>query len=124
MNVIVQDRFAVRSHTLAAAARSQGRFKDEITPVPTKRQDPQTGQWSSVVISEDDGIRPNVDLKTLGKLPSVFKKNGSTTAGNSSQVYLLLEYIHTCIWYRWLLKDSIPDARSSQYPKREAGSKI
>ena len=94
MSAIVQDRFAVRSHTLAAAARSQGRFKDEITPVPTKRQDPQTGQWSSVVISEDDGIRPNVDLKTLGKLPSVFKKNGSTTAGNSSQVYQL-SWIHS-----------------------------
>ncbi|KAJ6705032.1 3-KETOACYL-COA THIOLASE PEROXISOMAL, partial [Salix purpurea] len=39
-----------------------------------------------IVISVDDGIRPNTSLTELGKLKPVFKKDGTTTAGNSSQV--------------------------------------
>jgi acetyl-CoA acyltransferase 1 len=39
-----------------------------------------------VVISRDDGVRPGTTAASLGKLRAVFKKDGTTTAGNSSQV--------------------------------------
>ncbi|KAL3695666.1 hypothetical protein R1sor_009742 [Riccia sorocarpa] len=81
-----QDKAALVSHQRAAAATAEGRFKDEIIPVQTKIVDPKTGEEKPVVISVDDGIRPNATLGDLAKLKAVFKKDGSTTAGNSSQV--------------------------------------
>ncbi|KAL7551390.1 hypothetical protein ACHAWF_018154 [Thalassiosira exigua] len=67
------DEFAARSHQKAAKAQSLGKFKAEIVPV---------GE-----IAEDDGIRPSTTAAKLAKLKPVFdKKNGSTTAGNSSQL--------------------------------------
>ena len=44
------------------------------------------GNEKDVVISEDDGIRPGVSAQALAGLKPVFKKGGTTTAGNSSQV--------------------------------------
>lgn len=81
-----QDEFAVKSHKKAAAAQKQGKFKEEIVPVSTKVVDPKSGKEVSVVISEDDGIRPDASVESLGTLKAVFKRDGSTTAGNSSQV--------------------------------------
>eukprot|EP00898_Chlorokybus_atmophyticus_P005210 jgi/Chlat1/5690/Chrsp38S05539 len=81
-----QDSMAARSHERAAAAQEAGRFKDEIIPVHTKLVDPKTGDERPVVISEDDGIRKGTTVASLSKLNPVFKKGGSTTAGNSSQV--------------------------------------
>ncbi|XP_057743198.1 3-ketoacyl-CoA thiolase 2, peroxisomal [Arachis stenosperma] len=81
-----QDQAAVESHRRAAAATAAGKFKDEIIPVSTKIVDPKTGDETPVTISVDDGIRPNASVADLGKLKPVFKKDGSTTAGNSSQV--------------------------------------
>lgn len=81
-----QDQAAVDSHRKAAAATAAGRFKDEIIPVNTKIVDPKTGDEKPVTISVDDGIRPNASLADLSKLKPVFKKDGTTTAGNSSQV--------------------------------------
>ena len=48
--------------------------------------DPKTGDKKLVRISIDDGIRPTASLSDLAKLKPAFKKGGSTTAGNSSQV--------------------------------------
>ncbi|KAF2314114.1 hypothetical protein GH714_022346 [Hevea brasiliensis] len=76
----------VDSHRKAAAATASGKFKDEIIPVATKIVDAKTGNEKPVTISVDDGIRPNTSLSDLGKLKPVFKKDGTTTAGNSSQV--------------------------------------
>ncbi|XP_020113068.1 3-ketoacyl-CoA thiolase 2, peroxisomal-like [Ananas comosus] len=81
-----QDQAAVESHKRAAAATASGKFKDEIVPVTTKIIDPKTGEEKQVTISVDDGIRPETSLSGLAKLKPVFKKDGSTTAGNSSQV--------------------------------------
>ncbi|KAK9757041.1 hypothetical protein RND81_01G136400 [Saponaria officinalis] len=81
-----QDQAAVESHRRAAAATTSGRFKDEIVPVPTKLVDPKTGEERPVIVSVDDGIRPNATLSDLAKLKPVFKKDGTTTAGNSSQI--------------------------------------
>ncbi|KAE9460790.1 hypothetical protein C3L33_07319, partial [Rhododendron williamsianum] len=81
-----QDQAAVVSHKRAAAAAASGKFKDEIIPVSTKILDPRTQEEKHVVISVDDGIRPDANLTDLAKLKPAFKKDGSTTAGTSSQV--------------------------------------
>lgn len=81
-----QDAFAARSHAKAAAAQAAGKFKEEIVPVATVLKDPKTGEERRVVIDQDDGIRPGTTAESLGALKPAFKKNGTTTAGNSSQV--------------------------------------
>ncbi|XP_074570090.1 3-ketoacyl-CoA thiolase 2, peroxisomal-like [Curcuma longa] len=83
---IEQDKAAVESHKKAAAATAAGKFTEEIVPVTTKIVDPKTGEEKQVTISVDDGIRPETSLSTLAKLKPAFRKDGSTTAGNSSQV--------------------------------------
>ncbi len=81
-----QDKMAARSHARAAAATASGRFKDEIVPVHTVWKDPKTGEEKSLVVDKDDGVRPGVSAQQLAGLKAVFKKGGTTTAGNSSQV--------------------------------------
>ena len=84
-----QDTMAARSHARAANARASGRFKAEIVPIHTKTApDPKTGAGGgvNVIVSEDDGIREGTTVQSLAKLPAVFKKGGSTTPGNASQV--------------------------------------
>ena len=81
-----QDSFSARSHARAAAARASGRFDSQIVPVHTTWKDPKTGEVRDVRVTEDDGIRENVTLEALAKLPAVFKKGGSTTPGNASQI--------------------------------------
>ena len=76
-----QDTMAARSHARAANARATGRFTQEIVPVRTKN-----AEGVDVVVSEDDGVREGTTVATLAKLPAVFKKGGSTTPGNASQV--------------------------------------
>ncbi|PON51429.1 Thiolase [Parasponia andersonii] len=81
-----QDQAAVDSHRRAAAAAASGKFRDEIIPVSTKIVDPKTGEEKRITVSVDDGIRPGTNLSGLAKLKPAFKKDGSTTAGNASQV--------------------------------------
>ncbi|KAA3474886.1 3-ketoacyl-CoA thiolase 2, peroxisomal-like [Gossypium australe] len=81
-----QDQAAVESHRRAAAATASGKFKEEIVPVSTKIVDPKTGEEKAVTISVDDGIRPDTNVTGLAKLKPAFKKDGTTTAGNASQV--------------------------------------
>ncbi|EXC24165.1 3-ketoacyl-CoA thiolase 2 [Morus notabilis] len=81
-----QDQAAVESHRRAAAAIAAGKFKEEIIPVSTKIVDPKTGEEKPVIISVDEGVRPNTNLNDLAKLKPAFRKDGSTTAGNASQV--------------------------------------
>ncbi|KAJ8432551.1 hypothetical protein Cgig2_009315 [Carnegiea gigantea] len=81
-----QDQAAVESHRRAAAATASGKFREEIIPVSTKIFDPKTGLEKYVTVSVDDGIRPSANLLDLAKLKPAFKKDGTSTAGNSSQV--------------------------------------
>lgn len=81
-----QDQAAVESHMKAAAAAAAGKFKEEIVPVHTKIVDPKTGEEKEIVVSADDGIRSNTTLAVLSKLKPAFSKDGTTTAGNASQV--------------------------------------
>jgi len=76
-----QDEYAAKSHELAAAAIKEGRFADEIVPVsiPQRKGDP-------VVFSEDEGVRPGTTGESLGKLKPAFRKDGTITAGNASQI--------------------------------------
>lgn len=81
-----QDQAAVESHRRAAAATASRKFREEIVPVSTKIVDPKTGEERQVTISLDDGIRPGSNMVDLAKLKPAFKKDGTSTAGNSSQV--------------------------------------
>ncbi|XP_040209316.1 3-ketoacyl-CoA thiolase, peroxisomal [Rana temporaria] len=80
-----QDMFSLASQQKAAAAQRAGRFKAEIVPVTTTITDDQ-GNTKTITVSEDDGIRPSTTLEGLAKLKPAFKEDGSTTAGNASQV--------------------------------------
>jgi acetyl-CoA C-acetyltransferase len=75
-----QDAFALRSQTLAAAARSSGRFKDEIVPVTIK------GRKGDTIVEHDEYIRDGATAEALGALRAAFKKEGSVTAGNASGI--------------------------------------
>ncbi|MBX3250577.1 MAG: acetyl-CoA C-acyltransferase [Myxococcales bacterium] len=76
-----QDAFAARSHEKAAAAWEAGRFAREVVPVvvpgATKRDAPTT-------VDRDESVRPGSTAEALAKLPTVFRKDGTVTAGNSS----------------------------------------
>ena len=76
-----QDVVAARSHQRAAAAWEAGVFDEEIVPIeiPQRRGEP-------VVVSRDEGIRPDTTVDTLAKLRPAFAEGGSITAGNSSQI--------------------------------------
>ncbi|XP_060036603.1 3-ketoacyl-CoA thiolase, peroxisomal isoform X4 [Erinaceus europaeus] len=80
-----QDAFALASQQKAARAQSKGFFQAEIVPVTTMTRDDK-GNESTITVSQDEGIRPNTTMEGLAKLKPSFKKNGSSTAGNSSQV--------------------------------------
>jgi acetyl-CoA C-acetyltransferase len=73
------DEYAARSQQRAAAAWQAGRFDDEIVPVsvPQKKGD-------AVVVSKDEGVRPDTTAETLAKLRPL-TQGGTVTAGNSSQ---------------------------------------
>lgn len=79
-----QDEFALLSQQKAAKAASTGLFDAEIIPVTTAVED-AGGQMQTVTVRKDEGIRPTT-LEGLSKLRPAFKEDGSSTAGNSSQV--------------------------------------
>jgi len=76
-----QDAYAARSHERAAAAMKEGRFAEEITPVavPQRKGDP-------VFVTEDEGVRPETTVESLGRLRPAFAPDGTITAGNASQI--------------------------------------
>ncbi len=73
-----QDAFAVASQNKASAARSSGRFKDEITPVTGK------GRKGDTIVDTDEYIRDGATIEAMSGLKPAFKKDGSVTAGNAS----------------------------------------
>jgi acetyl-CoA acetyltransferase family protein len=74
------DRFALRSQQRWAAAQAAGVFADEIAPLTVK-----AGK-KEFVVDKDEHARPETTLETLAKLPTVFKKDGTVTAGNASGI--------------------------------------
>ncbi|PGY15248.1 acetyl-CoA C-acetyltransferase [Bacillus sp. AFS031507] len=83
-----QDAFAVRSHQRAAKAIAEGKFVDEIVPVDvtirTVGNDNKLVE-KTIQFSQDEGVRPDTNLQTLGKLRPAFSVSGTVTAGNASQ---------------------------------------
>jgi 3-oxoadipyl-CoA thiolase len=74
-----QDTFANRSHQRAVGAQKAGVFEAEIVPVgvPQKKGEP-------LLVSQDEGPRPDSSLEALGRLRPAFEQDGTVTAGNSS----------------------------------------
>ncbi len=70
------DEFSVASHEKAAAAQDEGRFDEQITPVPT----------DAGLVQRDEGIRRGSTVETLATLKTPFKPDGVITAGNASQI--------------------------------------
>jgi len=83
-----QDRFALSSHQKAARATKEGKFKEEILPIPAKvkviKEDGKV-VVEEVLFDRDEGIRYDASLEGLATLKPVFKAKGTVTAGNSSQ---------------------------------------
>ncbi|MGA9103174.1 acetyl-CoA C-acetyltransferase [Aeromicrobium sp.] len=76
-----QDAFSARSHQLAAEAQKNGVFDDEIVAVeiPQRRGD-------AIVVKDDEGVRGDTTVESLGKLRPAFSKEGTITAGSASQI--------------------------------------
>jgi acetyl-CoA C-acetyltransferase len=74
------DRWAERSHQLAAKATDEGRLADEIVGVTVKSKKAET------VVEADEAIRPETTVEVLAKLPAMFKEDGTHTAGNAPGV--------------------------------------
>ena len=75
-----QDELAVESHRRAARATEEGRFDEQIIPIEVKQRR-QTVEFKS-----DEHIRPNCSVESLAKMRTVFKRDGSVTAGNASGI--------------------------------------
>ncbi len=75
------DALAAESHHRAQAATESGAFRDEIVPVEVKGR-----KGDVTVVSQDEGIRTDVTAEDLGKLRAAFRKDGTVTAGNASQI--------------------------------------
>jgi acetyl-CoA acyltransferase len=83
-----QDRFALSSHQKAAKAIREGKFKEEVIPIPAKVR--EVKEDGTVVVKEvtfdtDEGVRYDASLEGMAALKPVFKARGTVTAGNASQ---------------------------------------
>jgi acetyl-CoA C-acetyltransferase len=76
-----QDAFAVESHRRAARAAAECHFKAEMVPIEVKDK-----KGNVTRLDKDEHVRADVTLEALAKLPPVFSKTGSVTAGNSSGI--------------------------------------
>ncbi len=74
------DRFAVDSQQKAAKAKASGRFENEIVPISVK------ARRKEMLITEDEGIRPDSTMEGISGLRPAFKKDGVVTAANSSTI--------------------------------------
>ncbi len=75
------DAYAAESHRRAAASQGEGRFGDEIFAVEVKDR-----KGNVTVVDTDEGVRADVTAESLGGLRAAFRKDGTVTAGNASQI--------------------------------------
>lgn len=81
-----QDAYAVRSHQRAYDAQRDGRFKDEIIPIQVNSVE-YTNAGPKIhtnIFDQDEFIRPDTTMEALAKLRTVFKADGTVTAGTSA----------------------------------------
>lgn len=84
-----QDQFAFESHMKALKANQEGKFANQIVPIPVEYNfldENQKIQTKKFDFSVDEGPRADTSLAGLAKLRPVFANGGSVTAGNSSQM--------------------------------------
>ena len=83
-----QDLFAFNSHKKALNALDKNYFQDEIVPIKINETyvDGLERKTRSYLVEKDEGPRKDTSIDKLKKLKAVFKKDGSVTAGNSSQM--------------------------------------
>lgn len=85
-----QDKFAMDSHAKAIRAQDEGRFDDQIIPVDAVkyRMNHETGHVEAYKepFTVDEGVRRGLTPEAMAKLKTVFKKGGTVTAGNASQM--------------------------------------
>ncbi|MCR2806052.1 acetyl-CoA C-acyltransferase [Paenibacillus soyae] len=84
-----QDAFAAASHQKAATAIAAGLFQEEIVPVTARRTgtDDNGRPWEKTfTLAIDEGVRPETTVQTLAPLKPSFAREGTVTAGNSSQM--------------------------------------
>lgn len=83
-----QDIFAVASHEKALQAQAEGKFKDELVPIQVNENYFDQGKLMSrsYTFDADEGPRKGTTLEGLAKLKPAFAANGTSTAGNSSQM--------------------------------------
>jgi len=76
-----QDEYAAQSHRKAVAAWKDGVFDDEVVPVsiPQRKGDP-------IEFTTDEGMRADTTVESLARLRPGFRKDGTITAGTSSQI--------------------------------------
>ncbi|MCY1049422.1 thiolase family protein [Mammaliicoccus sciuri] len=81
-----QDAYAVESHKRASEAQKSGKFEDEIIPIEVHKvkYDENGPNVTKEIFKQDELIRPETDLETLSKLRTVFKADGTVTAGTSA----------------------------------------
>ncbi|HFQ1676864.1 thiolase family protein [Staphylococcus aureus] len=81
-----QDAYAVRSHQRAYDAQRDGRFKDEIIPIQVNSVEyTNVGPKAHTnIFDQDEFIRPDTTMEALAKLRTVFKADGTVTAGTSA----------------------------------------
>ncbi len=72
-----QDIFAADSHNKAEAAVREGRFRDEVVPIPVKKK------GETIMVTDEEIYRKGVTAESLEKLKPVFSKDGTVTAGNA-----------------------------------------
>ena len=86
-----QDEFSVQSHLKAAKAYENGWYERELVPIQVKyiekpKEDGLEPTVTTRTLAKDEGVRPQSTMESLGKLRPAFKENGTSTAGNSSQI--------------------------------------
>ena len=75
-----QDGFSVESHRRAANAAQNGYFREQILPIEIK------DRKGTVSFAADEHVRSDTSMENLAKLKTVFKKDGTVTAGNASGI--------------------------------------
>jgi 3-oxoadipyl-CoA thiolase len=76
-----QDAYALASHQRAVAAIREGRFRDEIIPVPVPQK-----KGEAVLVDTDEQPRADTSLEKLAALKPAFRQGGSVTAGNAAGI--------------------------------------
>jgi len=76
-----QDAYALASHQRAVAAIREGRFRDEIVPVPVPQK-----KGEAVLVDTDEQPRADTSLEKLAALKPVFRQGGTVTAGNAAGI--------------------------------------